>query len=59
MKKIEFGVMSFADMTPESDEKGTNAEVRIKNLLEEIKLSDELEIDVFGIGEHHRPDYAV
>ncbi len=59
MKKIEFGVMSFADMPPEIGEQGTNAEVRIKNLLEEIKLSDELGIDVFGIGEHHRPDYAV
>lgn len=59
MKKIEFGVMSFADQTPESGEKGTNAELRIKNLLEEIKLSDELGIDVFGVGEHHRPDYAV
>lgn len=59
MKKIEFGLMSFADMAPESGNKGIHAQERIKNLLEEIKLSDELGIDVYGVGEHHRPDYAV
>lgn len=51
--------MSFADSAPEKDNKGINAQERIKNLLEEIKLSDELGIDVYGVGEHHRPDYAV
>ncbi len=60
MKKIEFGLMTFADMAPETAPgKGFNAHQRIQNLLEEIKLADELAIDVFGIGEHHRPDYAV
>lgn len=32
---------------------------RLQELLEEIKLMDELGLDFFGIGEHHRPDYAV
>jgi len=32
---------------------------RYKRLLEEIKLSDEVGLDVFGIGEHHRPNYIV
>jgi len=32
---------------------------RYKRLLEEIKLSDELGLDVFGIGEYHRPDYII
>ncbi len=60
MKKIEFGLMTFADMAPETASgKGFNAHQRIQNLLEEIKLADELGVDVFGIGEHHRPDYAV
>jgi alkanesulfonate monooxygenase SsuD/methylene tetrahydromethanopterin reductase-like flavin-dependent oxidoreductase (luciferase family) len=31
----------------------------LHNLLEEIELADELDLDVFGVGEHHRPDYAV
>lgn len=32
---------------------------RLRELVEEIKLMDEVGIDFFGIGEHHRPDYAV
>src|SRR5690606_1208451 len=51
---------TFADMAPETDpRKGVHAHQRIQELLEEIKLADELGIDVFGVGEHHRPDYAV
>ena len=47
-------------MAPETvSEKGTNAHQRIQNLLEEVKLADELGIDVFGLGEHHRDDYSV
>ncbi len=38
---------------------GVRAQQRLKDLMEEIKLADELGLDVFGIGEHHRPDYAV
>ncbi|KIA83870.1 luciferase [Kaistella solincola] len=57
---MEFGLMTFADAAPETvPGKGINAHQRIQDLLEEIKLADELGIDVFGIGEHHRPDYAV
>ncbi len=51
---MEIGLISFADMEP-----GTNTRQRIADLLEEIKLADQLGLDVFGIGEHHRPDYAV
>src|SRR3712207_9290454 len=32
---------------------------RLRNLVEEIVLADQAELDVFGLGEHHRPDYAV
>ncbi len=32
---------------------------RLKEMIEEIKLMDEVGLDFFGIGEHHRPDYAV
>lgn len=60
MKKIEFGLVSFADMDPAAVvSKSSNAEQRIQNLLQEIKLADSLGLDVFGIGEHHREDYAV
>ena len=52
--------MAFADMEPETlPGRGINGHQRIADLLEEIKLADELGLDVFGVGEHHRPDYAV
>jgi probable LLM family oxidoreductase len=52
---MELGIMSFADMQPELP----NGAQRIQELLEEIQLADQLGLDVFGVGEHHRPDYAV
>lgn len=59
MNKIEFGLMTFADMEPEKDlYQGSNAHQRLSNLLEEAKLADMLGLDVFGLGEHHREDYA-
>lgn len=57
---MELGLITFADMLPETlSGRAINAHQRIQDLLEEIKLADELGLDVFGVGEHHRPDYAV
>ena len=57
---MELGLITFADMAPETvPGTGINGHQRIKELMEEIKLADELGLDVFGVGEHHRPDYAV
>ncbi|TCK80758.1 LLM class flavin-dependent oxidoreductase [Albibacterium bauzanense] len=57
---MELGLITFADMLPETLSGGAiNAHQRIKDLLEEIQLADQLGLDVFGVGEHHRPDYAV
>ncbi|HLT07901.1 MAG TPA: LLM class flavin-dependent oxidoreductase [Cyclobacteriaceae bacterium] len=57
---MELGLITFADMQPEPQPgRGINAHQRIKDLMEEIQLADQLGLDVFGIGEHHRPDYAV
>jgi hypothetical protein len=52
--KMEFGLYTFADVGPE-----IYPARRVHNLLEEIELADQLDLDVFGVGEHHRPDYAV
>ena len=52
--KMEFGLYTFADVGPRIDPAR-----RLHNLLEEIELADELGLDVFGVGEHHRPDYAI
>ena len=56
---MELGLITFADMEPEKPGNGINGMQRIKDLLEEIQLADELGLDVFGVGEHHRADYAV
>jgi len=59
MKAMELGIYSFVENTPVSPagERISPAE-RIKNLLEEIQLADEVGLDVFGVGEHHRPEYV-
>ena len=55
---MELGVFSFVEHTPDP---GTgqlvSAEQRIHDLIEEIVLADQVGLDVFGVGEHHRPDY--
>jgi probable LLM family oxidoreductase len=57
---MEFGLITFADMHPETAPgSGTNGNQRLKDLMEEIQLADQLGLDVFGVGEHHRADYAV
>ena len=56
---MELGLYTFADMLPDKTSRSKNTYQRISNLLEEIELADQLGLDVFGIGEHHRPDYAV
>ena len=53
---MELGLFSFVERTPGS---GLTAEQRLANLLEEIELADQVGLDVFGVGEHHRPDYVV
>jgi alkanesulfonate monooxygenase SsuD/methylene tetrahydromethanopterin reductase-like flavin-dependent oxidoreductase (luciferase family) len=57
---MELGLITFADMKPETlSGRAINGQQRIKDLMEEIQLADQLGLDVFGVGEHHRPDYAV
>lgn len=57
---MEIGIYSFAEMTPDTATgKTISAHQRIRDLMEEIELADQLGLDVFAVGEHHRPDYAV
>ncbi|MCG7859419.1 LLM class flavin-dependent oxidoreductase, partial [Flavihumibacter sediminis] len=57
---MEIGICSFADLgTHPITGESVSAQQRLKNLLEEIELADQLGLDVFAVGEHHRPDYAV
>jgi len=57
---MELGVYTFAEATPDSTTgKTVSAERRLLDLMEEIELADQVGLDVFGVGEHHRPDYVV
>jgi probable LLM family oxidoreductase len=57
---VELGVYTFGDVAPDPRTGTTiSPEQRLANLLEEIELADQVGLDVFGLGEHHRPDYAI
>src|SRR5437588_11785135 len=51
---MELGLATFADLHA-----GTTPEQRMRDLLEEAELADQLGLDVFALGEHHRPDFLV
>src|SRR4051794_18816107 len=51
---MELGIYTFADV-----DGGISPAQRLRNLLEEIELADQVGLEIFGVGEHHRPDYAV
>jgi probable LLM family oxidoreductase len=51
---MELGIATFADLSA-----GISPEERMRNLMEEVKLADELGLDVFAIGEHHREDFLI
>ncbi len=56
---MEIGITTFAETTTDpSTGKPFNPASRLANLLEEIQLADQVGLDVFGVGEHHRPDFA-
>jgi probable LLM family oxidoreductase len=57
---VEIGLYTFAEtrIDPGSGRQ-LEAGQRVRDLVEEIELADRVGLDVFGVGEHHRPDYAV
>lgn len=57
---MEIGLYTFGDVgTDPVTGKVTSPAQRLQNLVEEIELADQVGLDLFGLGEHHRPDYAV
>lgn len=56
---MELGISMFGDNHYDKDGKPQQPGQRLVELIEEVKLMDEVGLDFFGIGEHHRPDYAV
>lgn len=58
-RKLEIGISTFLEATPDpvTGERISHAE-RLRRAVEEIILADQVGLDVYGVGEHHRPDYA-
>lgn len=57
---IELGITTFGETTPleKTGETYSHAE-RIRQLVDEIELADQVGLDIYAIGEHHREDFAV
>ncbi|MGY0041114.1 LLM class flavin-dependent oxidoreductase [Pedobacter sp. NJ-S-72] len=57
---MELGISMFGDLHIDpATGKIQSVQKRLKELMEEIKLADEVGLDIFGVGEHHRPEYAI
>jgi probable LLM family oxidoreductase len=56
---MELGIGMFGDLRIDAKGESQPAQQRLNEIIEEVKLMDEIGLDFFGIGEHHRPDYAV
>lgn len=57
---MELGIYTFGVMTNDPKTgRPISTEQRFANLLEEIELADQLGLDVFGVGEHHRSEFIV
>lgn len=56
---MEIGVSTFVETSPDAQtgEVMSHAQ-RLREVVEEIVLADQVGLDVFGVGEHHRKDYA-
>lgn len=59
MKPFELGVTTFAEVMKDPFTKETiSYDERLKNVIKEIKLAEEVGLDYYGVGEHHRIDFA-
>jgi probable LLM family oxidoreductase len=58
-QQFEFGLDTFGDITTGPDGQPLSHAQVLRNVIEEGVLADQVGVDAFGVGEHHRPDFAV
>jgi probable LLM family oxidoreductase len=56
---LELGLDTFGDVTVDDDGRPLSQAQTLRHVVEEAVLADQLGIDAFDVGEHHRPDFAV
>src|SRR6195952_1490735 len=57
---MELGISTFGEVIPDGlAGRAVNAQKRVQELLEEVKLADEVGLDLFAFGEHHRQDFVI
>src|SRR5687768_9983778 len=55
---MEIGISTFVELTPDPvSGKTISQHQRMRDLIEEVELMDQVGLDVFAVGEHHRPDF--
>jgi probable LLM family oxidoreductase len=59
MNTVELGIDTFGDVTYGRDGELLPQAQVIRNVVAEARLADELGLDFIGVGEHHRPDFAI
>jgi probable LLM family oxidoreductase len=58
-RPLELGLDTFGDVTRDGDGRALSHAEVLRNLVEQAALADRLGVDFFGVGEHHRADFAV
>ena len=58
-KPFEIGIFTFGELTRDAHGQPIDAMTRTRDILEWARVADEAGLDVFGVGEHHREDFAV
>src|SRR5262245_12025993 len=56
---LEFGLDTFGDVTLDPGGKLISDAQAIRDVVEQAALADRVGVDVFGVGEHHRPDFSI
>jgi probable LLM family oxidoreductase len=59
MSSIELGLDTFGDVTADPDGRPKPHAQVLRDVVAEAELADRVGVDFFGVGEHHRPDFAI